>query len=582
MPGFQIVKLRQSALSTVLILFAAFSASAVGAEAGTVFSYEVNSPLDAADLASLAGNGRCELREAVESANTGEDVDTCAWNFGHYSIYAREPIRLVAPLVVTGNLDLYNPSSTDTSVIDGQASTHHFIVEPGGELSLRNIELIDGYNEEGAGSIHSRGTLYLRDTILAYNQGTEGGALNLAGPFYIDNTLFASNSAEAGGAIFVDASEDLPTVTGSLFWKNNAASGSAVYFSDEETYGGYVYLSKSTILSESDSTAIDTGGLDRFDIYVLDSSIYRASPSDRPLISGGDFRIINSSILDDASSLVLDGSGYVENTAIYADPSSLGCSADIPIAYSASNLETCGEIRLLNIPPVFADHGGHLPTLSFGTNSLLIDQGDESAHPYSEGTESDNRGEESPRVSGEGIDIGALEYNGVQNSPPTVKASSFPVPTMGSVSISAASLPLAQDNVMINPESELLICIFLNGESYSVQAADESSLPRGFRDGSRPYKAIHVTSGQEISFDPVPPADETASRPQATLEFKPCEGSILDTGAPALQSEGGGATYTFRDPPNASSSGGGGSISLFWAGLFCLSLLALRRTQTTV
>lgn len=182
---------------------------------------------------------------------------------------------LKANVELTGDLTVQADSSAsrrfklrggDKIIISGDNSHPHFTVANGYKLTIKNLDVKEGYNTEDGGSIVvDGGEVTIEDSIIRNNNvanGKKGGAIfaKTSATITISGTTIENNKAEggAGGALYLDTSqsgnnEHVTLSMGSTVLKNNQA--------DE---GGSVALEKSASLTcngcEFDGNEAKSGG----------------------------------------------------------------------------------------------------------------------------------------------------------------------------------------------------------------------------------------------------------------------------------------------------------------------------------
>lgn len=208
----------------------------------------------------------------------------------------------------------------DEVVFDGDDDTYHFDIDSGGDLTLNNLVLYNGYGED-AGSIFNMGVLTATDSVFDYNYSDyDGGAIyNCCGTVTLTNTNFTDNEAYYdGGAIY--NSGGTVTITGGLFDIN---------YADE--YGGAIASDGTLIISGAHFENNEAGYYHGGAISVYDSSLtvtdstfegnYANSGYGGAIYQeDGDVTIIGSSFYDNYAS---DG-GAVNNDYGYT---SISCSS---------------------------------------------------------------------------------------------------------------------------------------------------------------------------------------------------------------------------------------------------------------
>ncbi|MCL4256564.1 MAG: hypothetical protein KJ043_22600, partial [Anaerolineae bacterium] len=87
---------------------------------------------------------------------------------------------IASPCTVVFDNEIYIDSAVtitnigDEVVFDGDDEEYHFDIDSGGNLTLNNLVLYDGYSDFG-GSIYNQGTLTVTDSVFDYNYAYEYG-----------------------------------------------------------------------------------------------------------------------------------------------------------------------------------------------------------------------------------------------------------------------------------------------------------------------------------------------------------------------------------------------------------------------
>ena len=193
---------------------------------------------------ALAQASVCTLADHIRSANTNTAVGFCPAGTSHDIITIAEDITLTEPL----------PTITGTITIEGGGHTisgdrkHRIFDVAGGNLTINNLTLADGFTEERGGAInaHSSARVSVNNSIFLRNVALiEGGAIHTFWPLFkltIDNTSFVDNRSEwSGGALHMGGGT--VAITNSSF-VNNSSSGS----------GGAVFVWEGDEISVENST----------------------------------------------------------------------------------------------------------------------------------------------------------------------------------------------------------------------------------------------------------------------------------------------------------------------------------------
>ena len=121
--------------------------------------------------------------------------------------------------------------SDDPVVVDGNGSTRLFRIEAGGDLTMTDLVLSDGFgNPGGAGRVVDDGTLVLKRVTVQDNESVQaGGALAVtdSGTVEIYDSLFANNTADGwGSALDVPQFEnDVTVIIHRSLFRDNVAGG---------------------------------------------------------------------------------------------------------------------------------------------------------------------------------------------------------------------------------------------------------------------------------------------------------------------------------------------------------------------
>ena len=154
--------------------------------------------------------------------------------------------------------------------IDGAGLARIFNITAN-NVTLKNINFIDGNGETNGGAVYFNGTGTVINCEFHENYAECGGAIYAYSDLNVTDCKFTDNAAEYGGAIL---SENNTIVINSKFNENNAVSGGAIYSSNDiivdncqfnqndADYGGaiYAYLDANVKNSEFIGNTADNGG----------------------------------------------------------------------------------------------------------------------------------------------------------------------------------------------------------------------------------------------------------------------------------------------------------------------------------
>jgi CSLREA domain-containing protein len=312
-------------------------------------------------------DGDCNLREAIEAANTDAIVDACLAGTGDADVInvpaGTYLLSLdLGELTITESVGIVGLGATRANtVINGQDDDRVFEVTAG-STSFSNLTITGGEAEDvDGGGIYftGGGTLNLLNVVVTDNEVVDAG---LGGGIFLENGVSATiigseisfnTSESAAGGIYADDGSTLE-LSGSVLSDNGAQAEAGGIYID----GAFVDVLNSTV--SGNQADIDGGGifLDGGSLAVLNSTI-----TDNHAVSGGGIFADN----DSPGDLSIDRSTLNSNTATAneggGDGGGIYSSIDFTIINStfSSNVATNngGAIR------VFADL-----TVDFSTITL--------------------------------------------------------------------------------------------------------------------------------------------------------------------------------------------------------------------
>jgi hypothetical protein len=343
--------------------------------------------LDDAPVAA-AGDAPGTLRQAIFDANQAADEDTIVFaeelsgtiDLAHVADSSAGPSALVvtSPITIQGNA----AGITIGREVSG-AQMRLFRVAGGGELTLENVSLANGFAQGAAGAAGLGGAIFvsaggelqaiastLHENVARGDGGSSGrgGAIyNDGGSVTIGNSTISGNSVENGagatagfgGAIF--SVDGIVRVHHSTVTEGQATAGRGIYMIRTAAEATAILEIVHSIVAQTDTNASDV------------VATYDAGEMD-PEFNG-------------AHNIIRSGPTFVLNSGLQVDP-------------------LLGEL---------ADNGGPTWTHAFLEGSSAIDAGDPTAEAGADGVpEFDQRGAPYGRVYSEGvgnpvIDIGAFE-----------------------------------------------------------------------------------------------------------------------------------------------------------------------------
>jgi hypothetical protein len=314
--------------------------------------------------------------------------------------------------------------------LSGEDLRQIFLVFGTGDLTLKNITLIDGSGFSGAaiGITSSQAKVSISNSFLTSNDAgsNNGGAIYNIGTLVIDNSTLGSNlTDDKGGGVFNNGGT--VTITNSTLISNQAFEGGAIFHS-----GGSVTVENSAVRS---NTATDDGGGIHIDVgtgTVINTTFYdnRAAGGGGIYMRGDSLTITNATFnrnRSDTGGALWNflGQTRIKNTILANSRntndtnSSLNCDGPAAISDGRNIVSdnTCvpnpsAAEDLLSTDPKLElflnDNGGPTRTFMLLPDSPAID--------YGLGCPStDQRG--LPRPIGLACDVGAVEYGWVDFLP---------------------------------------------------------------------------------------------------------------------------------------------------------------------
>ena len=283
----------------------------------------------------------CSLRDALIAANAQADISTISFDASLLAPAATVTLGGTALPAITTEIVIEAAGIT----IDGDGASRMFEVSGSGNLTLRQINLINGFDADFGGAIDVGGELTILDSTLANNNSGFGGAIQVASGSVeiINSTIFGNSATVSGGAIFANGSSvDFVQTTVS----DNSAPNGAGFFNSGS------------------------------DVGLLNSIIANSTGSPDCQSSGGNILLTGKNLIEDQGACGIPASSdLIEGT----DP-------------------------LLG---TLADNGGPTLTVRPQNGSPVIDGGDASVVPAE--IEFDQRGPGFPRVIDNSVDLGSVE-----------------------------------------------------------------------------------------------------------------------------------------------------------------------------
>lgn len=393
----------------------------------------------------------CSLIEALENANETALHSDCTVGSGHDTI-------VLAPnstytILEVDNTDEYPghfggpnglPLIISKVTLRGQGATIERSPDPGtpefrlirvmrhfGDLEIEGLVLRNGDSPGRGGAISSEGKLTLRNTLVADNTASLGGAIAFRGTnetavstLIVDHSELSNNTARLGGALASDVHGEY-TIVASTIRDNIASEGGGGGIYDT---GGRGVLRSSAVTSNSATT--DGGGiLNRGGILLLSNTTVSGNVAESGggiWGFGGEIWAIHTTLSGNADVGVLVDEDFGQSVALRLQNTIIANSGATDCVVQAGHVVmtgrnivedgscdcaeptcTAGDPRLASL----STNGGPTPTHALLPESAAIDQANTSS------LQRDQRGVvraiDDPTVAdapaGEGADLGAYE-----------------------------------------------------------------------------------------------------------------------------------------------------------------------------
>ena len=345
---------------------------------GAVYSADVPVTITVDTLGdTVAIDGLCSLREAINAANTDTSTGDCAAGSGADTIDFAVSGAIVLDTrlpIITSDIEIDGTGADIT--LDGRGGSGTAILRiNSGTVALSNLLVFRG-NEQSCPTLPTDP-----------DNSTFCGAVLNYGTLNVSEVTFDRNQANngAGAAIANRGSTSILTVDRSTFTNQSTPfTGAISNWGDAEV---------------SNSTFVDNGRA------AIENRSGATMDVVNTTFTGAGVGLNNSGILDLGSSIVNGAVGLTCEGTIIAD------------GFNFDTDGTCGDATTssgLNLQPL-ADNGGPTQTVALGAGSAAFDAGDPAVCAAAPVNGRDQRGEVRPQ--GLGCDSGAYESNGTPAPP---------------------------------------------------------------------------------------------------------------------------------------------------------------------
>ncbi|MDE2637778.1 MAG: hypothetical protein OXI30_15555 [Chloroflexota bacterium] len=278
----------------------------------------------------------CTLADHIRSANTNTAVGFCPAGTSHDIITIAEDITLSETLPpITGTITIEGGGHT----ISGDGNFRIFDVN-GGNLTVNQLTLRDGFSKDGGGAIRVRaagrlavnGSSFINNKSTLFGgaidvkgatriEGVDGAAFSHGAELTVNNSSFAENTSEwDGGALSLSGKT---AINGSSF-SNNAsrqlggaidAFGDTIHIANSTLNGNYaaqrggaIHVSASNVmlshLTMADNSASSGGAGESLEIANSASNVSLRNS----IIAGGSGRLCAGRLAENRGNLIQDGS----------------------------------------------------------------------------------------------------------------------------------------------------------------------------------------------------------------------------------------------------------------------------------
>ncbi len=239
-------------------------------------------------------------------------------------------------------LVIRSPDGQDYAVLSGGGASR--VIHSSGDLTLENLDIVDGTTSEFGGVLYSSGILMIKNSLIGGGSAYKGGNLYCNGcSLTVDTVTFQGGHAEYGGGIYnyhgnfdaiaLTLSDNSAIDGGGYFGKsdNTTIQSSTISGNGAISSGGGVYLSGSTFTMSDTTIEGNEVGSYGAGASLYDGSTYTMSSSN---IQGNIAGLIGGGLyLEGSSDAICTGTsestfGIWGNQALAGGGAFLGSSSD--------------------------------------------------------------------------------------------------------------------------------------------------------------------------------------------------------------------------------------------------------------
>ncbi|MBN3890130.1 MAG: DUF4347 domain-containing protein [Nostoc sp. JL31] len=289
---------------------------------------------------------------------------------------------------------------TNTNVSGNTATSSGGGISNQGVLSLTKSSVSDNTATSSGSGIYSEGILNVTESSISGNTtSSTGGGIYTEGNFKLTNSTVSNNTANNGAGIY-NGGDDLPFSIGTATLTNSTVSGNKALDN-----GGGIY-DFSDELNIINSTITNNNATGNYGIYAENGGVFNGSNGTvilgNTIIAGnlveGTTYLLNPDVEGNFTDLGYNLIGNNIASTGFTTSTLVGTSAN-PIDPKLSPLQNNGDATFTNALI------GNSPAINAGNNALIP-----------AGITTDQRGAGFDRISEGTVDIGALEFNGVNGT----------------------------------------------------------------------------------------------------------------------------------------------------------------------